>query len=86
MGRLMDQHDLFAEAPEPAWRPDPEKVRNRLRRILSEARASETLPWDAARLSLYRTIFPDLTRWLPTDEAEALQSAFNAELDRLCTK
>lgn len=86
MGRLMDQHDLFAEAPEPAWRPDPEKVRSRLHRILSEIRASETLPLDAARLSLYRAIFPDMTRWLPIDEAEALQNAFNAELARLCTK
>ncbi|MDG4603108.1 MAG: hypothetical protein P9C48_12630 [Defluviicoccus sp.] len=82
----MNQHDLFAETPEPAWRPNPEKVRSRLRRILSEARASATLPWDAARLSLYRTIFPDMARWLPIDEAEALQNEFNAELARLCTK
>lgn len=80
---LMDQHDLFDEASEPAWRPDPEKVRNRLRRILCEAQESETMPWDATRLSLYRTIFPDMARSLPIDEAEAWKTEFTAQLARL---
>lgn len=79
----MEQHELFAEAPVPAWQPDPEKVRNRLRRILAEARSAETMPWDQTRLSLYRTIFPDMTKWLPVDEADGWQMQFHEELARL---
>ncbi len=78
----MQQADLFAEPVPPRWRPDPDKVRARLRRILDEARAAETLPWEPAILSLYRTIFPDMTRWLPDDEAARWRAAFSAELAR----
>lgn len=77
------QADLFgAEAP-PAYRPDPDKVRSRLHRILAEARAAETVPWEPTRLSLYRTIFPRMALWLPEEEAARLRFAFDAELTRL---
>jgi len=78
------QPDLFgsAEAP-PAYRPDPDRVRARLHRILAEARAAETLPWDSSRLSLYRTIFPQMTLFLPDEEAAQLRFEFEAELARL---
>lgn len=39
--------------------------------------------WIATRLSLYQTIFPDMTKWLPVDEADDWQSEFNDELARL---
>jgi hypothetical protein len=38
------QTDLFGAEPVPAYRPDPEKVRARLHKILAEARAARTLP------------------------------------------
>lgn len=79
----MPQPDLFAEALQPRWRPNPEKIRARLVRILGEARAAETMPWEPAILSLYRTIFPDMTRWLPDDEAARWRAEFAAELARL---
>ena len=79
----MRQPDLFAEPTSPRWQPDPEKVRARLRRILDEARAAETMPWEPATLSLYRTIFPDMTRWLPTEEAARWRAEFETELVRL---
>jgi hypothetical protein len=79
----MNQMDLFAAEPAaPAYRPDPEKVRSRLRRTLAEARAAEAMPWDAARLSLYRIIVPDMTRYLPDDEAVGWRADFTAELER----
>ena len=79
----MNQMDLFANEPAtPAYRPDPEKVRSRLRRILAEARAAATMPWEPTRLSLYRAIFPDMTRYLPDDEAAGWCAEFTAELDR----
>jgi hypothetical protein len=52
------QPDLFgAEAP-PAYRPNPDKVRARLYKILAEARAARKSPWEPARFSLYRNHFP----------------------------
>jgi hypothetical protein len=58
-------------------------VRARLHRILDEARAARTMPWDWGRASLYRTIFPQLTLWLPEEEGAQLRFAFEAELERL---
>ena len=65
------QPDLFGAEAAPAYRPDTDKVRARLNKILAEARAAQTLPSERSRLSLYRTIFPQLTLWLP--EAEGAQ-------------
>jgi hypothetical protein len=55
------QDDLFGEdaAPVEYW-ADPDKVRARLHRILAEARAAQKLPWEPTRVSLYRTIFPQM--------------------------
>ncbi|HEY5107922.1 MAG TPA: hypothetical protein VII73_14325 [Caulobacteraceae bacterium] len=82
----MSQPDLFAgmaEAAPPAYRPDPDKVRARLERIVGQARAATTLPWEPTRVSLYRTIVPDMARWLPSDEAAGWCEAFDAEMARL---
>lgn len=79
------QGDLFG-APEPArpaWQPDPDKVRRRLERILAEARAAETMPWDWSQQSLYRTIFPQMAGLLPEDEAAQYRFRFEAEWERL---
>ena len=78
------QHDLFGPEQAPAYQPDPERVRTRLHRILEEARAAESLiSWQPGRLSLYRTIFPQLTGWLPEEEAAQLRFEFETELERL---
>jgi hypothetical protein len=82
----MEQTDLFAAepaAPAYAYRPDPEKVRARLERILGQARAADVLPWDRSRLGLYRVIVPDMTRWLPEEEGAAWRAEFDAHLSRL---
>jgi len=76
------QADLFGTEAPPAYRPNPDKVRARLHRILSETRA-RTEPWDWGRDSLYRTIFPQLTLFLPADEAAQLRLEFETELERL---
>jgi hypothetical protein len=86
------QSDLFATLPGaepraaealPPYRPDLDKVRARPQRILGELRAAGTMPWDRERLSLFRTIFPEMTGWLPTEEGQQLRAAFAAELGRL---
>jgi len=86
------QGDLFgSDQPEPAdedhetpvYRADPEEVRAELLQILAEARAAKTMPWDASKLSLYRTIFPQMTNALPEDEGAQLRFQFDAEMERL---
>ena len=77
------QGDLFGAETAPAYRPDLEKVRSRLHKILAEARAAQTLPWEPTTVSLYRTIFPQMTNWLPADEGAQLRFEFEAELERL---
>lgn len=78
------QAELFdSDAAPPAYRPDPDEVRARLHRILTEARAAEKLPWDPDRLLVYRTIFPQMAGWLPEEEAAQLKLEFDAEMVRL---
>jgi hypothetical protein len=77
------QPDLFGGQPVPAYRPDPDKVRARLHKILAEARAAKKLPWEPTTVSLYRTIFPRMTTWLPDDEGAQLRFQFEEELARL---
>jgi len=77
------QPDLFGGEAVPAYRPDPDKVRRRLYKILAEARAAEKLPWESSTVSLYRTIFPQMTNWLPDEEGAQLRFEFETELARL---
>ncbi|HMA71460.1 MAG TPA: hypothetical protein VKP67_08235 [Xanthobacteraceae bacterium] len=79
-----EQPDLFGDdSPTQVFRADPDKVRQELYKILAEARAAQTMPWDAKRALLYRTIFPQMTNWLPEEEATQLCFDFAAELARL---
>ena len=78
------QDELFEpDAAPAAYRPDPDKVRARLHKILAEARAAGKLPWDRDKLLVYRTIFPQMTGWLPEEEAAQLRFEFETELARL---
>ena len=86
------QLDLFGESqPElpgvenaPAvYRPDPDEVRAELLAVLAQARAAQSIPWDARRTLYWRTVFPQMTNWLPDDEAAQLRSAFESEIRRL---
>jgi hypothetical protein len=77
------QVDLFEDQPTPCYSPKLDEVRADLNKILTEARAARTMPWEPRRLTLYRTIFPQMVNWLPTDEAAQLCFEFEAELARL---
>jgi hypothetical protein len=79
------QSDLFGAEVIPAYHPDPDKVRARLHKILAEARAAQMSPWEPTRVSLYRTIFPQMTLWLPEDEGAQLRFEFETEMARLET-
>jgi hypothetical protein len=76
--------DLFDEdAPTPVYRADPKEVRAELTKILAEARAAKALPWEPKQVSLYKIIFPQMTNWLPEEEAAQLRFDFESEMARL---
>ncbi len=78
------QPDLFGPVPaQPVWTPDPDKVRRRVERILAEARAAQTMPWDRSQRSLFKKIFPDMANLLPEDEARQYVFQFEQEWQRL---
>jgi hypothetical protein len=58
-------------------------VRAKLRLILSEVKAAQRLPWKPSQLALYRTIFPQMTNWLPDEEGAQLRFEFESEMERL---
>ncbi|MGY6709019.1 MAG: hypothetical protein ACXIVF_11895 [Rhizobiaceae bacterium] len=79
-----NESDLFDEdAPTIYYRGDPDRVRARLHRLIAEARAAETLPWDEDSVRLYRKIVPQMVLWLPADEAAQLCFDFEAQMRRL---
>ena len=79
-----EQQELFAEDAAPiVYRADPDRIRLRLARILAEARAAEQMPWDSERLRLYRRLVPQMSMWLPEEEAAQLKFEFEQELERL---
>jgi hypothetical protein len=77
------QIDMFGASPAQNYDPDPESVRAELNGILARARAAPTEPWDPREVSFYRTVFPQMTNWLPGKEAKRLRREFEKELARL---
>ncbi len=89
----MIQGDLFRDL-EPAapaddqprpwvYKPNLEKIRAELRGVIAKARASATEPWDANEFGYWRTVLPQMSRWLPEEERTELIREFEAEVARL---
>jgi hypothetical protein len=49
--------------------------------VFAEARAAH--PWEPKSVLLYRTIFPQITSWLPDEEGAQLRFEFETEIKRL---
>ena len=86
------QLDLFGETlpvlPGVEWvaaeyRANPDEVRAELHSVLAKARAAQRFPWDARRTLYWRTVFPQMTNWLPDLEAAQLRFEFETEIRRL---
>jgi hypothetical protein len=78
------QDDLFAgEKRQESYAADPQRVRERLHRIIAEAKAADVLPWDKQKLGYYRTVVPQMSLWLPESEAAQLRFEFAEEVKRL---
>jgi hypothetical protein len=77
------QPDLFGSVPQHDLRPDPAEVRAKLHLVLGKARAAPAMPWSRKDIEFYKVVFPQMTCWLPDDEARQLRFEFAMELDRL---
>jgi hypothetical protein len=86
-GADVKQGDLFEalrgavdDGPKPyVFKPNLEKIRA----VVEKARASTTEPWDAHEFGYWRTVLPQMSRWLPEEERAELIREFEAELARL---
>ncbi|HVW91556.1 MAG TPA: hypothetical protein VHB74_03025 [Devosia sp.] len=77
-----EQVELFPAAPAVAH-PDPDRIRRRLARIITEARAAETMPWDRNQRRLYEQVVPQMSLALPEEEAAQFRLDFAREMERL---
>jgi hypothetical protein len=78
------QAELFDENRPPVlYRADPEKVRRELTALLDQARSAQKMPWPRDELRYHQTVFPQMSRWLPEQEAAQLCFEFARELERL---
>lgn len=81
------QGSLFGDggmaAPVRSSAPNPEAIRRRLSRLLETLRVSETMPLSDKDIRMWQIVLPNMTRWLPDDEARAIQSELAKEIKRL---
>ena len=72
----MNQLELFAEpVTEISTVPTVESVRLRLKAILAPLRA-DAAAVSSRDLARWRVVVPQMTNWLPTDEADAVRTEF----------
>jgi len=80
----MSQLDMFGPPPVPeVKRPTAEDVRPELTEVLELLKSSQTMPLAPKDLLFWRTVFPQMSRWLDEQEREVMCAAFFAELNRL---
>jgi hypothetical protein len=77
------QPELLEDRPEHVYCADPDEVRRDLLRLLAEVRCASVMPWEPRKVRLYKTIFPQMSSWLPDDEARQLCFEFETEIARL---
>jgi len=81
------QGSLFGEGrmqePEQSTIPNPEDIRRRLNTLIAKVRAAEEMPWSQKDARMWQTVFPNMAKWLPEEEAEQLRFEFSREMERL---
>ena len=76
--------DLGEKPVRTSYEPDLDEVREDLQAILASAReVTAGALWDDRTYRYNKVVFPQMTRWLPADEAEQLCFAFARELERI---
>lgn len=75
----------LGEKPSPkGYQPDLAEIRDDLESILQSAKGvTADALWDQRTYRYNKVIFPQMSRWLPDDEAQQLCFAFFKELERI---
>jgi hypothetical protein len=82
-GSLFGDGEDRLQAPHQSLKPDAEVVRLRLQSLLEKVRSAEKMPWSDRDVRMWQTVFPNMAKWLPEDEANQLSFEFAQELERL---
>jgi hypothetical protein len=77
------QGDLLGPPPRETYAPSLEKVRAEVNKVLEKARIAKDMPWTAKEVAFWKTVFPQMTNWLPEEEREQVRAAFWEEINRL---
>ena len=82
-GTLFGASEGRMQAPRRQTTPDPETVRRRLRALVDQARTAQRMPWSERDARMWQTVFPNIAKWLPEEEAGQLRFEFDREMQRL---
>lgn len=77
------QGDLFGPPPRRSYAPSLATVRAEVNKVLDIARTAREMPWTPREVAFWKTVFPQMTNWLPAEEAAQVRSAFLEEMQRL---
>ncbi|MFZ1103991.1 MAG: hypothetical protein WAN86_14300 [Hyphomicrobiaceae bacterium] len=77
------QADLIGPPPKQSYAPSLATVRAEVNKVLDTARTAREMPWTPKEVAFWKTVFPQMTNWLPDEEAAQLRSAFMEEICRL---
>jgi hypothetical protein len=82
------QASLFGEEgmvpPRRSGAPDMDAIRNRLTQLIDTLRAAEReMPLSDRDLRMWQTVLPNMTKWLPENEAQPIRASFAKEVERL---
>ena len=81
------QGSLFGEGrmtpPQRSSKPDPEAIRGQLDGLLATLRSAQAMPLSDRDARMWTIVVPNMSRWLPNAEAEAICASFTREMERL---
>jgi hypothetical protein len=77
----MAQFELFNTAPPVSAAPSADEVRARLEAIFATLRSGDKVA--EGEIRRLKVVVPQMARWLPSEEAEAMRAQFAAEIARL---
>lgn len=76
--------DLGDKPASGAYEPNLNEIREDLHAILDEARrVTAEAPWDERTYRYNKVVFPQMSRWLPEEEAAQLCFEFAREIERI---
>ena len=82
-GSLFGSREDRLQAPSQSTTPNPETVRLRLKSLIEKVRTADKMPWSERDARMWQTVFPNMAKWLPKDEATQLCFEFAQEMERL---